>query len=86
MIEAINGFRLVTVNHMTVDGEPYRVQRSWRERLLSRPWRPWISGRMVTPQVPNPNVFIDGPSRLIYGHPATIDQLKQAAAAKGGGR
>ncbi len=27
---------------------PYPGRRSWRERLLSRPWRPWRAYRTVT--------------------------------------
>jgi hypothetical protein len=31
--------------------KPYRVKRTWRERLFSWPWRPWVESKMVEPTV-----------------------------------
>ncbi len=28
-------------------GEYTWLRRTWRERLFSKPWRPWVSGRSV---------------------------------------
>lgn len=36
----IQGMRIVIVP------PPMRIERTWRQRLLSRPWRPWRKYRM----------------------------------------
>lgn len=68
------GMKIIPSVYLTEAGEPYPVRRSWRARLFSRPWRPWVAERMVTPQVP-----MNGGYRLADGslvmHPAMIQQL-----------
>ncbi len=49
---ASNGMRTLTSPYLMEDGDPVQVRRSWRERLLSRPWRPWQATRVVTTKVP----------------------------------
>jgi hypothetical protein len=62
------------------DGEPYWVKRTWRERLLSWPWRPWNDVRMIVPKVPAAYRLWDG-SYLV--HPDIASQLR---AHEGTGR
>lgn len=64
---------------LTISGQPIQVQRSWRERLWSWPWRPWRPTRTVIPQIPNPDLFLL-PDGSWLGHPATVRALKIAAA------
>lgn len=40
------------------------VKRSWKERLFSWPWRPWVS----TKQIPNPLFGEDGESSFIFNN------------------
>ena len=49
------------------------VRRSWRERLLSRPWNPWIATKTI--EVPNyaPAIFRVG-NTILY-HPSLREQL-----------
>ena len=56
------------------------VQRTWRERLLTRPWRPWKATKVVSRVEPSDTVLqVDG--KLLM-HPATFERLKMALEAK----
>lgn len=68
-----SGRRVITTVYLTVAGEPMTVRRSWRNRLFSRPWRPWKSTYTYTPQVPSPEVLLVGDT--FYVHPATWSNL-----------
>ena len=70
------GMPVFTNPHMTEAGEPYEVRRTWRERLLSRPWRPLQATRTVVPQVPS-RAIIKAGARLIC-HPAMLDEIREA--------
>lgn len=66
------GARVYTSSLLTVAAE--RATRlTWRERLLSWPWRPWESLRISSVQVPDPKVYQMG--NVIVGHPETIAAL-----------
>lgn len=78
----INDYRLYESPTMTVAGKPYQVERNWRERLLSWPWRPLKATRTVVPQVPDPDVIVVGYLRNIYGHPQTIRAMVELAKTK----
>lgn len=54
-----------------------RVPRPWRERLLSRPWRPWQATRPVTVTVPDPHLYRFG-SACILAHPVTLAHFRNA--------
>jgi len=57
------------------------VKRTWRERLLSWPWRPF--GKWKSIKIPDPKIycFDDGdyggmfPSTMYVGHPVTVKKL-----------
>lgn len=74
----IYGMPIYESDQLVIDGEPYKVRRSWRERLLTRPWRPWHAIKWVTPKIPNPNFFVSNGEpfgRCIYAHPETARKL-----------
>ena len=75
------GMQLLESAYMTVTKET-TVKRSWRERLLSRPWRPWKTTKIVVSQEPDPNLYRIGRTQIV-GHPATIAKLKKKRAEKG---
>jgi hypothetical protein len=51
------------------------VNRTWRERLFSWPWRPWLATRIE--RIPDPSLYQLGGDTLV-GHPATIERLRRA--------
>ena len=56
--------------------KPMDVKRSWKERLFSLPWRPWITHKTI--QVPNykPAMFRVG-DMIIY-HPALKKSIENS--------
>jgi hypothetical protein len=71
-----NGVRVYLTVSLTEAGEPMQVVRSWRERLLSWPWRPWIRCKTVTPQRPYRGA-LNMKGGLVM-HPLTFMALKEA--------
>ena len=50
--------------------------RTWRDRLLTLPWRPWVRTRMVSREVPRMDYFMLGD--FVVCHPAAVEQLRVA--------
>lgn len=65
-IAQISGFKIITNDHLMVDGEPIQIRRSWRERLFSRPWRPWAAVRTFIPKIPSPQIFEWGDTLIMH--------------------
>jgi len=51
------------------------VPRPWRERLLTWPWRPWQTTRLVSRTVPDPHLYRFG-SACVLAHPATLARFR----------
>lgn len=73
----IDGIPIYENANMVIDGEPYEVRRTWRERLLSRPWRPWRATRWVTPKIPDPRVLAGPNNRWFMAHPMVADRIRK---------
>lgn len=71
------GMRLVENANLLVDGKPYQRRRGWRERLLTRPWRPLQATETIIPKVPSPNFYMIGKTTVV-AHPDTLARLKAA--------
>lgn len=70
------GMPVLTSEWLT-DPEQRTVRRTWRERLFTRPWRPWVATKTITVQVPSTKVLIlPGPKVLM--HPAQVETLRRA--------
>ena len=78
--------RVIESELLTTTEESLR-QRTWRERLFSRPWRPWRATATESVQVPDPNLYsFDAPLSLgsttvrtvkvVVGHPSVVARLK----------
>lgn len=65
-------FHTVTVSRL--------VRRDWRERWLSRPWRPWRLSKWVMTHEPSPHVYQFG--NVLSMHPATYRNLKASLEAQ----
>ena len=59
------------------------VRRTWRERLLSWPWKPWVAERLEITMAPDPNLYRAG--AVIVGHPETIKAATAHLAAQAAG-
>jgi hypothetical protein len=71
--DSINGLRIVESEWLTVTRSTL-VTLTWRERLLSWPWRPWVPRRVVTTVVPSPHVYQFGDTLAM--HPETLKRLR----------
>lgn len=69
------GVRIVPNPNLTVDGEPYELKRTLKERLLTLPWKPLVLTRIVTPQVPDKWPVQMGVNTWIV-HPDLINEFK----------
>lgn len=67
--------RIIEDINLTEDGTPYEVKRTWIERWMTRPWKPWVSKKLVTPKVPYRGVIrIDGNTFIM--HPRVAREYK----------
>jgi len=69
------GFRVIESVYLEEDGEPYTVRRSWRERLFTRPWHPFVTTRVVVPKIPYRG-FLKLNATTVVVHPATLRELR----------
>ena len=55
------------------------VPRTWRERLFSRPWRPWVKTKQIeVDDTDTPIILKTGWNFLC--HPANVDRIKKEVA------
>lgn len=57
------------------------VPRTWRQRLFSWPWRPWVLTTTAT--IPDPDLKFNRLTLTYYGHPATIREFRRVWEANG---
>jgi hypothetical protein len=50
------------------------ARRSWRERLLSWPWRPWVAAKEISVEVPDLHFYTFG--NVVVCHPAVAQQVR----------
>jgi hypothetical protein len=85
-VRHVGGMRIYTNALLTESGEPYTVDRTWKERLFSLPWKPWKSTKVIIPTVPSTKVYALSDNILIM-HPDmehTIYNQLQALATQQG--
>jgi predicted membrane-bound mannosyltransferase len=70
----LTGLRIIESPLLTKD-EQRTVGRPWRERLFTRPWRPWQATKTVTVLVPSDQI-LRTPDNVLIMHPATADRLR----------
>lgn len=70
-IDMFRGLRIHWSEYATKAGDPVQVRLTWRRRLLSWPWRPWVASYTRTPQVPA--MYQAG--HLLIAHPAMRSEL-----------
>lgn len=52
------------------------VQRSWKERLFTWPWKPWRRTKIL--QVPSNEAIVDAINHKVYVHPEFYETLKKS--------
>lgn len=72
---SLASFRIVESAAMTQAGPPQEVRRTWRERLLGRPWNPWQATRLVPTQVPRRDIARVGNNLVM--HPSVAAALRE---------
>lgn len=72
---SFQGLRVILSPLLTEQGDPVTVRRTWKERLLTRPWRPWQRTRTYTPEIPYRGAVRFGENSVIM-HPTTWKNLK----------
>ena len=86
----LGGLRIIESLSMTMTGPSYTVQRTWRERLLSWPWKPWKKECTMAMQVPSKKVLVCDSMGVMIMHPETAralrDAIKQINFGEGGMR
>lgn len=78
-MQMLMGYR-IQESAMMVEPVTTVQPRSWRERLLTLPWRPWQRTKYVTENLPSPTVIFLHEQRTIVAHPETIRRMRDAAA------
>ena len=73
-----DGMRIVEDLSLVVDGDPIEVRRTWKERLFSRPWRPFKRNKTVIPKVPSEEVLVILPNTIV-AHPITAREVRRIA-------
>ena len=68
----ISGFRFYEDYNLTAT-----VDRSWKERWLTRPWRPWKRTKVV------PSTVLWQTPDGIFGHPMVINELRKTMCVQG---
>lgn len=71
----IGGFRIIESTLMVKDGEPYEDLRSWKERLFTRPWRPFKRIKTIVPKVPSEEFYLTANGVIM--HPVMAAKLKR---------
>ncbi len=69
------GLMVITSLYLTVSRE-VTVERTWKERLWSWPWRPWVLTAQRMIQVPSDDVMRIGYNTIVM-HPEKLKELRR---------
>jgi hypothetical protein len=76
----ICGLRVIENINMVEYGEPYSVERTWRERLFTLPFRPLTKLKWITPVTPSQEVLRTNDS--IICHPEMAKKIRDFLKAQ----
>jgi hypothetical protein len=62
-------YKIIESIHMTKEITE-TVERTWKERLFSLPWRPFQKTKEIKKSVASDKVMIDNTNQVIYCHPS----------------
>jgi hypothetical protein len=69
------GYKIILNSNLVIDAKPIAMVRTWKERLFTRPWKPFLAIKMIKSQVPDPNGYFLGNDTMVM-HPITAERLK----------
>lgn len=75
MLDKLYGLSIFTDMNLLVDGEPYEVKRTWRERFKSNFFK---KTKTIVPKVPDPNYYVLPNNQGLVMHPVTYEIMKKA--------
>ena len=82
MTPLLSGYRVQVNPNMVVLGDVVQVPRTWKERLLTMPWRPWVSTKPHQTFKPDTTVYVLGGDTMVM-HPDTYARLLTEANKSG---
>lgn len=78
-LHQICGMNIRTNPLLTIPGPLVEVRSTWKERLFTMPWRPWIRTRGVISQIPSREMYML-PDNTIVMHPELWREVREAIA------
>lgn len=74
MLPLLSGYRIQTSSLMVILGDVVQVPRTWRERLLTWPWKPWVSTKPHQTFKPDPRFYVVNGDTIVM-HPDMYARL-----------
>ena len=74
MLPLLSGYKIQTSSLMVVLGDVVQVPRTWRERLLTWPWKPWVSTKPQQTFKPDPRFYVVNGDTIVM-HPDMYARL-----------
>ena len=77
------GFPIITSPYLA-DTERRIVNRPWRERLLTWPWRPWVPHKTISVTVSSKSIYFTNGNGIfrfdgVVAHPSALASTKTQA-------
>ncbi len=86
MFKDFAGIRIITDVNLVVQLGTREVERTWKERLLTRPWRPWQTTKKIANMVPDANFYmLAKPKNTVVMHPAMLNTIQIQEKIRNGG-
>lgn len=74
-MNTFGGIQVIESVHLVEDGEPCLRHLSWRERLFSWPWEPWVAAELEVPKVPARHGIMLNDHTMVI-HPQTLKAMR----------
>lgn len=69
------GLKVIEDKNLTIHDGTTTITRSWKERLFTLPWRPWVATKEISNIIPNPEFFYIRHKGIVLAHPVTARKL-----------
>ncbi|HEC64245.1 MAG TPA: hypothetical protein ENI23_03020 [bacterium] len=75
LVNPLQGLKIIEDKSLTIPDGTITVTRSWKERLFTRPWKPWVATKEIFNIIPNPELFYIKDRGIVLAHPVTAKRL-----------